>query len=121
MAYAGLGSVYLDAALDDTGLNEGNWTTHFTPSDIGVTVPWFEVYHMVVSNARAGMTAPIFIGIRQWSWVQTGTGAEWDPAQPMLLEPSQDVFFYWDQQAVGIPPRVTLWMRYDKDAWGAKT
>lgn len=121
MAYAGLGSVFKDATADDTGLNSGNWTTHFTPADIGATVPWFEVYHMVISNSRPGTTAKICVGTHEWSWVQPGTGAEWDPSQAMLLQPGQDVFFYWDQPASGVPPRVTLWLRYDKDAFGGPT
>ena len=49
-----------------------------------------------------------------------GTGGEWDPAQAKLLQPGQELFFYWNiaTSVPGPAPRITLWLRYDVDRWG---
>lgn len=119
MAYAPLGprGPFL-AAADTTGSNAGNWTTAVTSDLLGIHVPVFECYHMVVDQVPAGASARITIGVKPWGFTSPDAGSEWDPNQPMLLTPGQDIYFYWSAAASGTPPRVTLWFRYDAAMWG---
>jgi hypothetical protein len=115
--YVGLGNRSLTAAADTSGFNPGNWTNAFTADVLAVQVPQFEIYHGVVSNAPAGASAIIQVGVRQVSFTAPGLGggSEWDPSQPPILLPGQDLYFLWDTAASGTPPVVTLWLRYDLD------
>jgi len=115
--YVGLGSRPLLATADDTGLNPGNWTNHYTGKVIAVNVPQFEVYHMVVTQAMPGTQAVIYAGPDQYSFVMPVGGSEWDPSQPLLLNPSQELVFAWNTPATGTPPKTTLWLRYDAARW----
>lgn len=119
MAYAGLGPRGpLLAVPDSTGHNSGNWTTAFTSAVLGINVAWFECFHMVVDQVPAGAYARIEIGAKPWGFTNPQAGSEWDPSQPMLLQPTQDIYFYWSAPATGVPPRVTMWFRYDATMWG---
>lgn len=121
MSYVGLGSRWKDASLDTTGDNTGNWTTIFNPDDIAVKVPWFELYRGVASNVPPGTILTVRVGIQLISAVELGQIGEWDPTQPPLLQPAQELRFYWSAQAMGTPPRMTIWLRYDIDEWGKAT
>jgi len=124
MSYAGLGSRWKDAAPDATGNNTGNFTTQFTAADIGVKVPWFELYRAVATNVAGGTGLTVMVGDRPISAVLLNVLGEWDPTQPPLLQPGQDLNFYWSApaviggQKVTVVPRVTIWLRYDLDEWG---
>lgn len=113
MPYLPLGSVQQAATADNTLQNAGNWTNPFTSDVININVPYFECHHIYVANVPAGASATIRIGTRNYSFTQPFGGSEWDPAQPMLLNPGQDVFFFWTATATGTPPTVTMWFRYD--------
>lgn len=113
MAYVGLGSRMRAAALDQTGFNTGNWTTAFTADVLGVNVPFFQIYHAIVEGVPAGTNAVVKIGIRSFSYTNPDQGSEWDPVQPPLLTPGQDVFFLWSTPATGEAPVTTIWLRYD--------
>lgn len=123
MTLATLGSRQLPSAADATGLNTGNWTTAFTSDQLGVTVPEFEVYHAVVQGILPGATAVVTIGIRPFSYTSIGAaGAEWDPFQPPVLRPGDDLYFLWTTPvASGNPPTVTIWLRYDTAVLAAAT
>jgi len=115
-SYVSLGSrgPYI-AAADTTSLNTGNWTTAITADLLAVSVPQAEIYHAIVTAVPAGASATILIGTKQFSFTAPGLGAgsEWDPSQPALILPGQDVYFLWSAAASGTPPVVTLWLRYD--------
>jgi hypothetical protein len=113
MSYVGLPPRWLDAELDATGNNTGNWTNAFTADVLAARVPWCEIYHAVAENVPVGAAATIKIGMRTYSFTSPDGGSEWDPAQPALVQDGQDVYFYWSAAASGTPPRVTLWLRYD--------
>lgn len=114
MSYIGLGSRGPVAALSDsTGLNTGNYTTAFTPAIISCNVAAFEVYHMVVTAVPVGANAQILINNKPWGFTYPLQGAEWNPPQPMLLNPTDELDFLWSIAATGPAPLVTLWLRYD--------
>lgn len=115
MAYKRLNTRTLTGTADTTFRNTGNWTNAFTSDVINQQVAFFECHHMVVQAAPAGASATIYIGQVFYSFTSPGAGAgsEWDPAQPMLLQPGDSVFFFWNAVATGTPPVVTMWFRYD--------
>lgn len=112
MAYAPLGSLRTVSEADTTGLNEGNWTTAISVDDISRKAV-AEIYHATVEDNLPGAFAVITIGIRTFSFTQPVSGAEWDPVNPPLLRPGQQVFFLWNTPATGSAPVVTTWWRYD--------
>ncbi len=114
MTYISLGSRTVIAAKDQTGLNAGNWTNAFTTSVMTMFPGQFECYHMVVTQVPAGTSGQIFIGARQWGFTFPDSGTEWDPVQPMLLNPGEEIYVLWATKATGTPvPMVTAWFRYD--------
>ncbi|TNC19060.1 hypothetical protein [Amycolatopsis alkalitolerans] len=119
VSYAGLGSRWADAEPDSTGDNTGNWTTVLSAADLGVQVPWYEIYRGVAERVAPGTALRVRIGSHPVSAVQLGEVGEWDPAQPPLIQKGQDVEFLWDAPATGTPPRITIWLRYDDDKWGS--
>lgn len=119
MPYLPLGSVTTPTAPDNTGLNPGNLTTAFTAAVLNARVAWFEVYHAVVTGVPAGGSAIVNVGAKQFSFTQPFGGSEWDPAQPLLLQTGQEVYFLWSLAAtVTVLPAVTLWTRYDPTLTG---
>lgn len=115
MAYIGLGSRMVAATKDQTGQNEGNWTTSFAADVLSIGVPWAEVYRAVVEDVPPAATAVVSIGNRHCSFTAPLAAAEWDPTQPPLISPGQDLFFFWSAVAAGDPPVTTIWLRYDTE------
>jgi hypothetical protein len=119
MAYIGLGSRSVTAAagMDDLGKNPGNWTAAFTPASMGVSINNFEIYHAVITTGPAGSTFTVSVDLHPWSAASRGDINEWDPSQPLLLDASQTVYFYWNAATTTTPaPQVTIWLRYDPNA-----
>lgn len=113
MAYVPLGSVRTESAADQTGMNAGNWTTVIPVNEVA-SVAVSEIYHAAVEDNLPGAYAVIKIGIRTFSFTQPQSGAEWDPTNPPLLRPGQEVYFLWNTPSdLGSPPVVTTWWRYD--------
>jgi hypothetical protein len=113
MSYIGLGRKKVVAAKDLTGLNTGNWTNAFDQAVLGAKVPYFECHHISAVQVPGVSTLTAYIGLDIWSAVVLAGNAEWDPAQPMLLTPGDEVYFAWNKAASGAPPVVTMWLRYD--------
>lgn len=114
MSYIGLGSRYLVATADTTGLNTGNYTNAFSPAVLNINVPYCEIYHMVVQNVPIGNSANIVVNGKQWGFTEPNGGSEWDPAQPLLLLPGDEVDFLWNAPSNGSQaPQVTVHLRYD--------
>ena len=113
--YVGLGSRYAQGQPDISGLNSGNWTVAFTAPTLNVNIAFFEIHHIVVKGAP-GTTFTVWINNRQWGAAARGDINEWDPNQPMQLNPGDDVLFmYSDPVTDGKPPVITVWLRYDQD------
>ncbi len=124
MAYAPLGSRRATSVADTTGNNPGNYTTTFGPSELSIMTPVFELYRAVVKGVGIpGSTADIYLDGNEASYNVFGSGAEWDPNQPPLLQPGQAIYFYWSIPVIGqngaanSPPVVTAWFRYDASMW----
>lgn len=116
MPYQELGIRKGVGEADTTGNNKGNWTVTFDASDLNTSLAYFEVYHVVISGAP-NSTMTWFVDNKQWEVTAAGDINSWDPNQPLLLIPGQTMYFYWsDPVTDGIPPTVTLWLRFDPDA-----
>ena len=113
MSYIELGVRKATGAADATGNNKGNWTVVFTPTDLATNIAYFEIYHAVISGAP-GSTMTWFVDNKQWETTAAGDINSWDPNQPLLMIPGQNLYFYWsDPVTDNTPPTVTIWMRYD--------
>jgi hypothetical protein len=115
VSYVGLGPRMKVGAADTTGNNKGNWTVEFTPADIAIStqIPSFEVYKMTVQGA-SGSSLTVFVDLYQWDSTLLASLNSWDPAQPLILQQGQTIYFYYsDLASDGDPPTVTIWLRYD--------
>src|SRR5271166_6194817 len=100
---------------DNTGTNPGNWTVVFDPVTLNCNMPLFEVCHIVV-NGAPGSSFSVFIDVFQWDTNQNGFANSWDPSVPLPLRPGQYLYFYYsDPVSDNLPPKITLWLRYDQD------
>lgn len=114
MSYVPLGSKLRTAAAGDVNsVSPGNWINTFDVAILGAKVAVYECYHIAVTAAPTGKTVTVYIGSRIWDSVPLSGNSGWDPAQPMLLTPTDEVFFAWNQAASGTAPVVTMWLRYD--------
>jgi hypothetical protein len=105
-------------ATDNSGHNPGNWTIAFTPAQLNVNVPQFEVYKMIVAGAT-NTTFNVFVDFYQWDTGVYGQQNAWDPQQPLILQPGQTLYFcYSDPVTDNAPPTATIWLRYDATLYG---
>jgi hypothetical protein len=114
MAYITLGPRMLVSAADTTGRNTGNYTAWFSTQALSINVPQFELYHALVTGVPTGANATIYVGTSQWSFTSPAfSGSEWDPSEPLLMRPGEELFFFWST-GTGGGPTVTCWFRYDE-------
>ncbi len=113
MSYISLGRKKVTATADTTGLNTGNWTNAYTHAVLGAKVAYFECHHMAVTQLSGIATLTTYVVNDVWSSVVLGGNSEWDPSQPLLLRPDDEVFLCWSLPATGTPPVSYLWLRYD--------
>lgn len=114
MSYIPLGSRDADAALDDTGWNAGNLTAKFPAEILNMKMPFFELYHMALTDVPSNTTVRVYQGSRLYTVAQLDTIGDWDPAQPMMLAPGTEVYVLFDVLSTVTPvPKVTAWFRYD--------
>lgn len=117
--FIGLNSRVTNALVDTTGLNTpGNYSNEFTASVLSFNVPFYECYHIVITNAPAAQAAQVWIGARQWGFTQPNNlGTEWAPPNGMLLTPGEEIYFLWNfaPSANLTIPMVTCWFRFDVD------
>lgn len=114
MTYVTLGARGPVTGIKDvTGLNPGNWTVQFTPAILNVNIPQFEVYKMIVAGG-VNTTFTVYLDGKVWDVGIYGTLNSWDPVQPLIVRPGQEIdFAYSDAATDGTPPVITLWLRYD--------
>jgi hypothetical protein len=108
----------IKGTADTSGHNPGNWTVAFTPDIINVNVAQFEVYKMIVSGAN-NTTFNVFVDTWLWDVGVYGTLNAWDPNEPLIMRPGQNLYFcYSDAISDGTPPIATIWLRYDATLYG---
>ena len=104
------------AGPDQTGRNTGNLTNQLTGSFINITIAQFEAYHAVVYNVPLGAAATVFWNSRPYSFTQPFSGSEWDPVNPLLMRPGDEIAFLWNVVSTTRPlPIVVVFFRYDAD------
>lgn len=119
MTYTSLGARAAQGAADTSGANKGNWTATFSSGQLGINVPSFECYHIVVTGAATNSTFNIYVNTNQWDVSVYAHQSSWDPAQPMLLNPGDTLSFYFSTPSTdGFMPTVTAWFRYDQSYGG---
>lgn len=119
MAYQTLGSRQVVATPDATGLNPGNWTVQLTDQILNSQVDPYEIYHFFVSTSSTlsftspGATGQFQVWINNVPWDNEPYSANnsWDPSQPMILHPGDEVDFFFSF-GTGTAPIVTAWLRY---------
>lgn len=116
MSYITLGSRQVTAAADTTGRNGGNWTAVLSNSVLGIQVPSFELYHMYIQSpqlANATTSAQVLINNNLWDATLIGQLNSWDPSQPAILAPGDEIFVLFNVPTSQQPaPVVTGWFRY---------
>jgi hypothetical protein len=123
MALQTLGARTVMAAPDTTGRNGTNWTATCTADLMNVNVDPYQVYHIYLASTQlldwsanpiAGQFQ-VWINGNPWDNVPYSANNAWDPAQPMILHPGDEVDFFFSFNT-GQAPIVTLWLRYDDEA-----
>lgn len=114
MSYLPLGSKKATAAADATTLNAGNLTAVFNDANMGINTTTFELYHLALLNIPSNTTVSVYLGMQLYTVAQLDTIGDWDPIQPMILQPGQDIYICFNIAAASATiPVVTAWFRYD--------
>lgn len=114
MSYIGIGSRLVHAVPDTTGRNPGNLTAQLAVADIASHISNFELYHLAITDIPSNTILKVALGLQLYTVAQLDQIGDWDPAQPMLLTPGQEVFFFFNIPSTSIVvPTVTAWLRYD--------
>lgn len=117
MAYVPLGYRPVTAKADISGKNTGFYTCMFDQNVINAKVPVFEVYHLYVTApvlTGGNTTATVAVNEGYWDVTLTGQANGWDPAQPILMQPGDTMWVYWNVPTTNpVPPFVNAWFRYD--------
>ena len=119
MPYITLGSRPVTAAADTTSLNPGGYTANFPASVLQATVPYYEIYSLVVTGLPALSNVTVFLNAKARSTAKLLGNSEWDPNQPMLMADGDDLAVCFSV-GTGTPPVVTAWLRYDPDLNGVR-
>jgi hypothetical protein len=85
----------VEAVLDTTGRNTGNYTATFDSSVLDFNLPLFECYHIVI-DGPVGSSFDLYVGNQWYSSVAQGWKNEWDPSQTMKLQQGQVIYFFWN-------------------------
>ena len=114
-SYIGLGRKKINAVLDPTGLNTGNFTNVFDVRLLAAKVAYYEIYKVTVANGFSIVPLTWYQNADIWSSVTLSGGAEWDPVQPLQMTSQDETYFCWNKAFSGTitAPTVTCWMRYD--------
>jgi hypothetical protein len=118
MPYLPLGSRRQTFAADTSNLNTGFVTAPFTIDVISIHVPVFECHHLTIpSGLPSGTVLNVYLGNQLYSAAQLDTIGDWDPAQPVLMTPGQELYVCLTNvtaaQLAGATVTVTAWFRYD--------
>jgi hypothetical protein len=106
-----LGQAFQTAVISPAGrTNAGNWTATFDSPDIGIFLPEFDCYHIVIKGGPAGSTFDIYVNNNLYDSVTPGDTNSWDPNHPMKLSNGDSVIFYWNA-GTGTAPTVWLYFQ----------
>lgn len=109
---AALGYASTDAIIALPGqMNAGMWTATFSSADIGISLPEFECYHIVIKGGPPGSTFDVYVGNRLYDSVTPGDTNSWDPNNPMKLQAGDSVYFYWNSSTPNITPMVAMYFQ----------
>jgi hypothetical protein len=112
MPYKGLPPTAVVASLDTTGNNTGNWTAQIPSTPLVGFLTEFEMYKATI-DGPIGSAVSVYVDNKKWSHTSQGWQNEWDPAQPLLMNAGQTLYFYWNVPTTALPvPTVTAWFRH---------
>ena len=110
----GLGSANVTAVIPgSTQLNAGNWTATFQASDIPISLPTYECYHIVISGGPPGSIFHIYVDNNLYDAVSPGDTNSWDPHQTMKLQNGNTISYQWNSGAGTAP---VVWMYFQESA-----
>ncbi len=118
--YLRLPPVMLKATADTSGRNAGNWSAIFSQSLYRINVPLFELSHASITNASAGAFVELLVGTDVYGGTAINSQQgiiEYDPTNPPIIVPGQDISFLFGNSPTGtVPaPTVTAFFRFDLD------
>jgi hypothetical protein len=105
----------LTAVLDTTAANPvlaGGFMITADQSKLNFRAALTEVYQIAI-DGPVGSSFALYRNTRLWNWVQQGWRNTYDPANPLVVRPGDNLFFYWNTAAGTPVPQATIWMRYD--------
>jgi hypothetical protein len=108
-----LGLASAQGEIDNSGQNpfgNGNYTVTFDQMNLGMNLPLFECYHIVI-DGPIGSSFKIYVGANFYSNVAQGWQNEWDPSQTMKLQLGQNIYFYWSVGTGTPEPNVTMYFQ----------
>lgn len=101
----------VDAVLDTTGRNTGNYTVTFDNTVLSINSERYECYHIVI-DGPVGSQFDVYIGNDWYDSVAQGWKNSWDPAQTMKLQKGQNIYFFWNVGPTKTPvPVVTMYFQ----------
>jgi hypothetical protein len=104
----------ITATADTTGSNPGNLSSVFNPTNQGVRLSQFIIYHMVLESLTLGCSARIALNALTYGYFgpATGTGREWFGT--LFMKSSDVLAFYWSLASNTTPlPILTCYIVYD--------
>lgn len=106
---AKLGNTFKDGVLHD-----GVWQVSFTPADLGLFLPQYECYRIVISNGPPGSGFTIYLNNNLYDSVFPGDSNSWDPNNPMKLSNGDTLTFTWNLGTDGFNP--TVWLYFQEES-----
>lgn len=103
-------SIKLGSTFKQAQLSGGVWECVFNAADLGITLPSYECYRIVISNGPAGSTFNIYLNNQLWDSVFPGDNNSWDPNNQMPLGQGDNLTFVWNLGS-GTGPYVWLYFQ----------
>jgi hypothetical protein len=98
LAYKGLPPVEATGALDTTGNNPGNYTAEIVSTTQISALTQFEMYKATL-DGPIGFGVAVYVDNKEWAKLAQGWQNEWDPAQPLIMNSGQTLYFYFGASA----------------------
>lgn len=120
MAYVDFGTLgKIAAAADTSGQNTGNLTTTFIPTQKGLRLSQFVIYHMVLTNLTLGAQATIKLNADDYSGFGPATAGQREWFGTLYMKSSDELRFYWNLASSTTPvPTLTCYIIYDPELPG---
>lgn len=109
----GLAPSFKEATIAPAGhTNAGKWICEFQASDIPISEPKFQCYHINVKGGPPGATFYVYQNNNEYDTVFPGWDTSWDPNNPMKLSNGDTVAFWWN---TGTGTAATVWLYFEKE------